>query len=341
MYGDLAASTRVRFLQYFDSLRKGGVCLDANVLLPNEYLKWKFAKGSFPIKIIISNIFIRFKVLMQLYKYDFAILYSELFPLVPAWLETKLLNIPYIYDMDDAFYEKYKKSKLQYLQKKIKTLVQASSYVFAGNKILQRNLSKFNSNTLHVPSVAQKKNYTTKKTYIRSRKLVICWIGSPTTSKYLKNIIKPIIKAGKKISIQLIIIGGNMPNLPFIEKLELPWTEHIEKYILAKSDLGIMPLVAGEWENGKCGYKIIQYGTVGLPVMASKVGANVDICGKNSLSLCISEHDWYSRFKKIYNNYSFRKILALQLKARIADKYNFSQNVSKIRSVIYKILNDD
>ena len=337
MYGDLAASTRVRFLQYFDSLNKGGISLDTNVLLPNEYLKWKFWKGNFPLQKIVSNFFIRIKVLMHLYKYDFAIVYSELFPLVPAWVETKILSIPYIYDIDDAFHEKYQNSKLHYLQNKIIALIKASSYVFAGNKILERQYSKINSNTLHVPSVAQKKHYKSKKSYVRSRKLVICWIGSPSTSKYLANIISPLIKAGKKMSIQLIIIGGKMPNLPYIEKIELPWTGHIEKHILAKCDLGIMPLDSGEWEKGKCGYKIIQYGTVGLPVMASKIGANIDICGKSSLSLCNSAGDWLTIFEKIYNHYSFRKMLALQLKSRIADKYNYRQNISKIRSVIHKI----
>jgi glycosyltransferase involved in cell wall biosynthesis len=47
--------------------------------------------------------------------------------------------------------------------------------------------------------------------------------------------------------------------------------------MLRTADIGIMPLFNGDWELGKCGYKIVQYMASGLPVVASPVGANLEI----------------------------------------------------------------
>jgi glycosyltransferase involved in cell wall biosynthesis len=38
---------------------------------------------------------------------------------------------------------------------------------------------------------------------------------------------------------------------------------------LSSSDIGIMPLKHTMFENGKCGFKLIQYMASGLPVVAS------------------------------------------------------------------------
>ncbi len=47
--------------------------------------------------------------------------------------------------------------------------------------------------------------------------------------------------------------------------------------MLQQLDIGIMPLPNAPWERGKCGYKLIQYMSCGMPVVASAVGVNADI----------------------------------------------------------------
>ena len=43
---------------------------------------------------------------------------------------------------------------------------------------------------------------------------------------------------------------------------------------MIKSHIGIMPLDEGEASEGKCGFKLIQYLSVGLPIVGSAVGMN-------------------------------------------------------------------
>jgi glycosyltransferase involved in cell wall biosynthesis len=46
---------------------------------------------------------------------------------------------------------------------------------------------------------------------------------------------------------------------------------------LQSFDVGIMPLPDEPWARGKCGFKLIQYMGLGLPVVASPVGVNTEI----------------------------------------------------------------
>jgi len=55
------------------------------------------------------------------------------------------------------------------------------------------------------------------------------------------------------------------------------WSEEGEVDALRAFDIGVMPLPDTPWERGKCGYKLIQYMAVGLPVVASPVGVNTKI----------------------------------------------------------------
>lgn len=133
---------------------------------------------------------------------------------------------------------------------------------------------------------------------------------------------------------RLVIIGGKVPDLPLIEKIELPWSPLVQKKVLHKCDLGIMPLYNGAWENGKCGFKLIQYGLVGLPALASAVGTNNEICGKNSPILCYGQQDWSRKLLRLITNKNIRKRNAKTLFDNIHARYSYYANLTKIIKII-------
>ena len=64
-----------------------------------------------------------------------------------------------------------------------------------------------------------------------------------------------------------------------------------------------MPLPDAPWENGKCGYKLIQYMASGRPVIASAVGVNTDI--EDIADVSISDSVVVKAFFIIFNDINF------------------------------------
>ena len=81
---------------------------------------------------------------------------------------------------------------------------------------------------------------------------------------------------GESVSTE-IVIGGKAPRIPGVAVEEIAWNEADEVAQLNGFDVGVMPLPDDDWARGKCAFKLIQYMACGVPVIASRVGANIDV----------------------------------------------------------------
>jgi len=305
LYGELAASTRYRLMQYRPGLVEYGINLQLNFLLNDEYLKRRFQKSSLPISGLITSGVKRFYELAKINSFDAAILYCELYPLMPSWLEKKLLNIPYMYDWDDAFYLKYRTGNLggfnKILGKKIDSLVKNSTTVSCGNKNLLSYAEKLNKNVNYLPTVVDTKLYV-PMSKLKSSIFTVGWVGSPSTEKYLKLLIDPLTKLGQESRVRFVVIGGKAPLIPNIEIIELEWEEVSEVNLINTFDVGVMPLPDNEWTRGKCAFKLIQYMACGVPVIGSSIGANNNVIDSNCGFLVSNDVEWLNALREVRDN---------------------------------------
>lgn len=339
LYGPQAASHRVRLAQYKNGLAKFGIDLYIQSLLDDEYVISRFEGRPYPFFRILRCVLARYFLLRKRH-FDAAIVHCELFPLLPGFLERILLRVPYVYDFDDAFYLRYSKGTLGwlkfFLEKKFDTVIRGASAVTAGNKYLMEYAFGLNKNTYHLPSVVDTKVYHPMAKGFNRKPFTIGWVGSPSTSVYLKQIVVPLAELASEAPIRFIAIGGKAPIIPNVEIIELSWQAETEIECINEFDVGVMPLPNDEWARGKCAFKLIQYMACGVPVVASRVGANVDIVSADCGFLADDDTSWIASLRLLRDRPALLKQMGMAARRRAVAEFSLEKNLLVFAEVIRK-----
>jgi glycosyltransferase involved in cell wall biosynthesis len=338
LYGPLAASTRYRLEQYVSGLSSLGIDLKISYLLGNDYLRRRFAGDAPSIINLVCSGFKRFNILATQNEYDVLILHCELFPLLPGLIERGLLNRPYVYDFDDAFYLKYQSGRMSFakhlLAGKFEKIMEGAAAISAGNNLLAQYASKHNLNTFHLPTVVDTQRYISLPESRGHNIFTIGWIGSPSTTHHLSELVLPLSILGQEGEIRFIVIGGKAPIIPFVKVIEIDWNEDTEVELINTFDVGVMPLLNDPWSRGKCSFKLIQYMACEVPVVASPVGANNDVIDNESGYLAETTLDWVKALRELRDNPYKRIKMGQDGRNRIVKKYSLECNLPAFANII-------
>jgi glycosyltransferase involved in cell wall biosynthesis len=295
----------------------------------------------------LSAIFVglgkRLFILYRVPTYDFVFIHRELTPLGPPffeWLIAYVFRKKIIYDFDDSIWltDKIDESKFEKLlrwRSKVTLICKWSYRVSCGNTYLAEYAKKFNPNVIVNPTTIDtnlKHNLLKEhiNTSISNSSIVIGWTGSHSTLKYL-NLVESVLKYLEKKyqQVQFLVIADSEPKLDLVRLDFIKWNKESEVEDLLKIDIGIMPLPEDDWTKGKCGFKALQYMSLGIPAVASPVGVNTEIIdnGENGF-LCQSEEDWLQCLEKLISDAKLRKKTGIGGRKKIISNYSVASNSS-------------
>ena len=343
-YSRLGASSRLRMFQFFPDLQKGGFEIDFNSLLNDDYIKNRYNHRNYWGQ-VVRGYLKRTKKLLSIKNFDLLWIEKELFPFIPGWIEQiiRFAKVPYIVDYDDAIFYQYEQNPRYFvralLKNKIDKIMNNSKVVIVGNEFLAKKAySSGAKNVEIIPTVIDLNKYQqlNKKP---TNNISVGWIGSPSTSHYLKEISSIIINLAKKENISFRVIGLAKKDLSNLPIKCIPWNEKTEVNEISNFDIGIMPLTNGPWEKGKCGYKLVQYMACGLPVIGSPIGVNSNIIdhGKTGY-LASSKNDWTNYIIKLSSDFNLRKNLGYYGRKKVQEQYCLQVQLPKIIKIFSSII---
>jgi glycosyltransferase involved in cell wall biosynthesis len=337
LYGAQAASARYRLMQYAPGLREAGIELEVHPLLGDEYVRASFAGTSVRARDIIKYYVNRAVLLVRQRDYDLAIINGELFPYLPGMLESRVLRLPYVYDLDDAFFVKYRLDRFKrvsfLLKDKFKPIISRAAAVTAGSHYLASHARVCNSETHWLPTVVDTQRYVSVPRQTDGV-FTIGWIGSPSTSAYLPLLSQPLYTLGCESPVRFVVVGGHCAPIPGVEVVIQNWTEADEVDVINTFDVGVMPLFDDEWARGKCAFKLIQYMSCGVPVVASPVGANVEVVSTTSGLFASNSEEWITSLRRLRDRVGLRKRMGSAARERIEMCYSLRSTVPRMTNIM-------
>jgi glycosyltransferase involved in cell wall biosynthesis len=217
----------------------------------------------------------------------------------------------------------------------------AASVVVGNQYLAEYALASRSKHVELLPTVVDINSYISKPdSNINSNSVCVGWIGQRSTAKYLlacSSVFQELSQAG---GVSFVAVGIEPRDLGLAMQ-GISWTEDTEIRSIQSFDIGIMPLPDGDFEKGKCGYKLIQYMACGLPVIASPVGINTTIVehGVNGF-IATSEQDWRDYIKLLVSDPVLRKKMGKMGRLKIENEYSIENTTPRLVELFKHLVQD-
>jgi len=202
-----------------------------------------------------------------------------------------------VYDLDDAIMLDSTGQKDNRRERRFRNMMRSADLVICGNLYLQDRAAQFAENTVHLPTGIDTDTFSPEfhnptlpffkgegrgegVEFEETQPVTLGWTGSSSTNRYLNELFPVFLKFGNRI--QLKILSDSENDFDYDKLGEVPyrfvcWKSEIEVDEARTFDIGLMPLPENDWTKGKCGFKAIQYLSLGIPAIVSPVGVNCEI----------------------------------------------------------------
>lgn len=341
------AGCRFRVSQYIPYLRQAGFDVTVSPFYSHEYFGFVYRPGNYIRKAtgFASLTLRRINELYSMREYDLVLLYREAIPLGPPLIERAIaqLGIPIVYDFDDAIFlpavsEANRVVSFLKDPERVSQILALSREVTVGNEWLAEYARKFNSHVTVIPTAVDTNRFVPRPDPqpAEGRKLVVGWIGSPTTFQYLESLKDILATVAAKHPFTLKVSGAGRPvNFPGVDVQVVPWSMADEVSLFNTCDIGVYPLTDDDWSRGKCGFKAIQCMACGVPVVAAAVGVNREIIehGVNSM-LASTPQQWIDGLTTLLTNPGLRAQMAVAGRQTIEERYSLRVTAPQLAAVL-------
>ncbi len=371
---DAAPSQRFRFELFLKSIEEKGIEWEFESFLDEKAWHALYKKGDSAQKAgyVLMGYLKRLIRLFRLGKYNKVFIHRELSPFGPPvfeWVVAKVLRKKIIYDFDDAIWladqgQETVIWKILKWRKKVSSICKWSCKVSAGNEYLRDYAAQFCGSAFIMPTVVdtsvhirevsklQQAQHDTQSSKLKHLQTLtpsqhehintltpsqpaIGWTGSHSTLFYLNPLIPILEELEQEVDFEFVVIANKDPELPLKNYRFVNWQKETEASDLATIDIGLMPLQDDEWAQGKCGFKLIQYLSLGIPAIASPVGVNRQIIdeGVNGFFATTPE-EWKSTILKLINDPILREEFGRNGRKLVVDAYSKTSLEEKFFSLL-------
>jgi glycosyltransferase involved in cell wall biosynthesis len=157
--------------------------------------------------------------------------------------------------------------------------------------------------------------------------ITIGWSGSVSTAQYLYLLENIFRKLATRFRFRVLAMGDPNLRMEGVDLEAVPWKESYEMEVLGQFDIGVYPLPEEEWVLGKSGLKAIQYMALGIPTVATAIGANFRVIEDGvSGYLVKTEDEWIEALSRLMEDEELRRRIGMNARKRVEERFSIRAN---------------
>ena len=346
-YGPLAASSRTRVFDYLPLLRRAGVTCDVKIVTPDDLIKRNtrgvFSRLLYYVLSYSRALWTGWACVFTAPQYDAILIQKVLFSFpIPHLLRRYRHKI--FFDFDDAIFtlENPNAGWINRLRTRrramgVPAMLQIAHCAIVENAYTAEFAARYCSCVSQITGPIDTARYVPRKK-TTGEKVVLGWIGSQWTTRYLDLIRDPLAALSRQCpNLELRLIGAGDFDVPNLKIERMDWALETEVVHLQTFDIGLMPLPDDPFTRGKGGYKLLQYMACGLPVVASPVEINREIVthGKTGF-LAETEVEWIEFLGTLIKNKTLRNRMGAAGRARVIAHYALKKSSDQLLALLQR-----
>lgn len=333
------ASSRVRVFQYLPHLEREGVRCRVVHLWPTHvlgiprYIPVRArASAMYPMRML--------EALWQAGRHDVTFVNLALFP-ISFQNALRARGRRLVFDFVDPIYisSQAPDRAAARLRDRFDHMLRIASGVVSGNDLGAELARSRSSLVANIVGPVDTDRYRASDHRSTRNEVVIGWIGTSSTSRYLKLVAEPLRRVLQlHPNARLELIGAANPPLGDLPHTNHRWSLADEVALLQRFDIGIMPLPDDPWTRGKGGYKLLQYMSTATPSIASPVGINRQII-RNGINgfLADSPDEWVGRLSDLIEDAGLRRRMGEHGRSDAEASYSLARSVPRLIDLFARV----
>ncbi|MFB9995359.1 glycosyltransferase family 4 protein [Deinococcus oregonensis] len=265
-------------------------------------------------------------------RYDLIYVHRQTAPFAHEFFDEAFLksNLPIVFDMDDAVFTQYP----------IDLLLRGSVAATVGNSYLGAyiNLASALTEVTVMPTVVDTIRYTVHSKRQDQRRPIVGWIGTSTTfTQYLLPFLPGLVRVAQRFGADFQVIASLdvQARVEEIGAKFIPWSLETELADLQAFDIGVMPLQDDSYVRGKCAFKLIEYGAIGIPSVGSDIGANGEVIKHGITGYLAKDSDEFERYlADLLQRADLGRSMGIAARQVIEERFSLSSQVDTLEKVL-------
>jgi glycosyltransferase involved in cell wall biosynthesis len=356
LFGRRGASSRYRLYQYVPHLRKRGIHVDVRPLIGDSAYSVllgirrtnRLVRPLLKLFLVLRSMAARLFHVLGARPYDLVFIQKDVLPSAYL-LILRLMRKKVIFDLDDALFERHPTIRpsplsldrlfFELRKRSLDRVLSQAAAVTVTTPYLEEYVKKLNPE-VHVITGPIDCDATGPVEVAPHSGVVIGWIGSPVTTKFVTDILESLrdVQACHE-EVSFDMVGAREFSADGLDLSFLEWSEENELAHLSRFDIGIMPLPIDNWSKGKGGLKILQYFAMGIPVVCSPVGINAELVTDGETGfLARDRQEWVEKLSTLVRDEELRRRMGKAGRDLVRARYDLKDAVDRMEIIVRRVV---